>query len=148
MSKKKNDLDDYTTINIGDIDLSVPFGDPFTVTTMADGAYTIADSSYTYFQDQTPSDPVEEAELKLQGICPACRNELPTHEWSCPHRSWSLDGVTLTSDFDFVNTTPSVQIGTAVLTEEKLEKLDKILDAFGDVDIDDLIKKLDKLKDL
>jgi len=45
--------------------------------------------------DKTPVDQVEHAELKLSGICPACRCKLPNHEWNCVK---SYQSVTVTVD--------------------------------------------------
>ena len=49
--------------------------------------------------DKTPVDQVEHAELKLSGVCPACRCKLPDHEWNCV-KSYQSVNVTVDSNDD------------------------------------------------
>jgi len=102
--------------------------------------------SYTSFNDQTPTDPIEIAEFKLQGICPACRKSTNEHDWSCPESSvFTINsGSVLTINSagkQLTGTIPSktITIGAATLDEDKLLKLDKLLDLFDDDELDELI---------
>jgi hypothetical protein len=61
----------------------------YTVDTFAD-TNTVSVPVYT-----KPTDPVEEAELKLSGKCTECRHELPQHEWACSKYEFDLTTVTI-----------------------------------------------------
>jgi hypothetical protein len=127
------------TITWPAIDISSPTSTT-TITGDALWTYTPGDNftvdSYTSFNDQTPTDPIEIAEFKLQGICPACRKSTKEHDWSCPESSvFTINSAAITT-----STIPSiVSIGAATLDEDKLLKLDKLLDLFDDDELDELI---------
>lgn len=118
--------------------------------------YSYADSetvtvSTAFSTDRTPTDPVEEAELKLAGICPKCRATLPEHEWDCADNSvWTgVDTFTVTDSTIGMNYDNYITIDPEPkLSPETTRKLNKIFEELNDNDIDDLIKKLGKLKDL
>ena len=122
-----------------------------TITVTVDN--TTVDTQLNFRTDQTPSDPFEEAELKLAGICPACRHEDGEHQWDCKHYDYSTTsitgaGITFNSNYQpgfTINTVQDTEIafGAAILTEAKIKKLDKLLDLFEDDELDQLI--LDKL---
>ena len=103
--------------------------------------------------DKTPSDPMEEAELILAGICPKCRQENGEHDYLCS--DWvatdlniSAGTVTIATSYGpSITLDPTIHVGNNTLTEDKLNKLDYILDRFDDLDIDKLIKFMDKLPD-
>lgn len=129
------------------------------ITTTTTGDYTVTidsttptDTTLTYssYVDQTPTDPVELAELKLAGICPKCRSE-EGHEWNCEEsisftdvNAWTSAPITFNTNS--INTSPvTITVGNATLTEEKLNRLNVLLDAFTDEEINDLIiNKLQK----
>ena len=103
-------------------------------------------------KDLTPDDPFETAELKLAGICPACRNDEGFHTWDCKHYDYSAHnvitgaGITYNSSYQpniTIGTSTSISLGQATLDEAKVQKLDKLLDLFDDDELDQLI--LDKL---
>lgn len=103
---------------------------------------TVADSDFDYTYsigtiDQTPDDEIEKAELILAGICPACRRDDGKHDARCPHFTYDIDGITINT----ASGPNTITIGNRELTEDKLEKLDKLLDAIDDIDV-----FLDKLK--
>jgi hypothetical protein len=121
--------------------------DTFTIDTS-----TISDTTLTYssYVDQTPTDPVELAELKLAGICPKCRAE-DGHEWNCEESLSFTDISTYATSGNLtfnssVNTSPvTITVGNATLTEDKINRLNVLLDAFTDEEINDLIvNKLQK----
>ena len=101
--------------------------------------------------DKTPADPFEEAELKLAGVCPACRREDGIHDWDCKHYNYSTStitgaGITFNSNYQpgfTLDVDTEISIGQATLDEAKIKKLDKLLDLFDDEELDKLI--LDKL---
>lgn len=111
--------------------------------------------------NKTPSDPMEEAELILAGICPKCRQENGEHDYLCS--DWVATDLNISSSgtvninhgFPGMGTTygptitfdSTLHVGNNTLTEDKLNKLDYILDRFDDLDIDKLIKFMDKLPD-
>lgn len=108
--------------------------------------------------NKTPSDPMEEAELILAGICPKCRQDNGAHDWQCP--DWASDlgipeYINMNHGFPGMATTygpnitpdPTIHVGNNTLTQEKLDKLDALLDRFDDLDLDKLIKFMDKLPD-
>lgn len=100
----------------------------------------LADFDYTYSIstiDRTPDDEIEKAELILAGICPACRRDDGKHDARCPHFKYDIDGITINT----ASGPNTITIGNRELTEDKLEKLDKLLDAIDDIDV-----FLDKLK--
>jgi hypothetical protein len=129
-------------------------------TTIPAGGDTIAiDPQLNFNSDKTPKDPFEEAELKLAGICPSCRNTNGEHEWDCKHYDYSTTsitgaGITFNSNYQpgfSINTDNEVSVGQATLTEAKIKKLDKLLDLFDDEELEDLIlakqmKKVDSEK--
>jgi hypothetical protein len=127
----------YTDIS----DISIP-AYYTSYTDMGDSTYTITDDSLTVTTsvDQTPDDDVEKAELILRGICPACRRDDGKHEFTCPHYDYAVDGITINT-----KTTGAgmITVGNHTITEEKLEVLDRIIDAVGD----DLDEFLDIIKD-
>ena len=123
-------------------------------TTIPAGGDTITiDPQLNFSTDRTPEDPFEEAELKLAGICPACRQEDGDHEWDCKNYDYSTNsitsgGITFNSNYQpgfTINTVQDTEIalGQATLNEAKIKKLDKLLDLFEDDELDQLI--LDKL---
>ena len=126
-----------------------------TPTATGDGTVTITDPNIqlNFSTDRTPEDPFEEAELKLAGICPSCRNTNGEHEWDCKHYDYSTNsitsgGITFNSNYQpgfTINTVQDTEIalGQATLNEAKIKKLDKLLDLFEDDELDQLI--LDKL---
>jgi hypothetical protein len=131
---------DYT-INVADADCIIT-ADASYSTSMADSA---VDYTYSHHVDQTPSDPVEEAELKLQGICPSCRKDNQDHDWTCKH----FDSNTITLDPNSISFgnynnpfSPAITIGNTTLDESKVQKIDKILQALDDDKLDKLIKML------
>ena len=103
--------------------------------------------------DKTPSDPMEEAELILAGICPKCRQENGEHDYLCS--DWVATDLNISAGTVTIGTSygpsitldPTIHVGNNTLTEDKLNKLDYILDRFDDLDIDKLIKFIDKLPD-
>lgn len=140
MSNKttKSKTQNYNTITV----TSCPelFPDSTWFSTTVDGTVADSDFDYTYSIgtiDQTPADEIEKAELILAGICPACRRDDGKHDARCPHFTYDIDGITITT----ASGPNTITIGDRVLTEDKLEKLDKILDAIDDIDV-----FLDKLK--
>lgn len=127
----------------------------------ADGDTITIEPQLNFSTDQTPSDPFEEAELKLAGICPACRHEEGEHQWDCKHYDYSTNsitsgGITFNSNYQpgfTINTVQETEIalGQATLTEAKIKKLDKLLDFFDDEELENLIlakqmKKVDSEK--
>lgn len=131
---------------------------PTTITTtIATGTdtVTITDPQLNFNSDKTPQDPFEEAELKLAGVCPACRNEDGEHEWDCKHYNYSTStvntiggGITFNSNYNYQADT-EIKLGQATLDEAKIKKLDKLLDLFDDDELEQLIlakqtKKVDK----
>jgi len=98
------------------------------------------DLTYTYTTDQTPADEVEKAELILAGICPACRRDDGKHDFSCPKYDYNVDGITINTK---TQGSGVITVGNHSITEEKLEILDRIIDAVGD----DLDVFLDTIKD-
>lgn len=119
--------------------------DTITIDTATSGTLT-----YSSYIDQTPIDPVELAELKLAGICPKCRAE-DGHEWNCEESlqftdvsAWTSSPVTFNTAS--INTSPvTITVGNATLTEDKINRLNVLLDAFTDEEINDLIvNKLQK----
>ena len=132
-----------------------------TITMPADGDTITIEPQLNFSTDQTPSDPFEEAELKLAGICPACRHEEGEHQWDCKHYDYSTNsitsgGITFNSNYQpgfTINTVQETEIalGQATLTEAKIKKLDKLLDFFDDEELENLIlakqmKKVDSEK--
>ena len=129
-------------------------------TTIPAGGDTITiDPQLNFNSDKTPKDPFEEAELKLAGICPSCRNTNGEHEWDCKHYDYSttsITGAAITFNSNYqpgfsINTDNEVSVGQATLTEAKIKKLDKLLDLFDDEELEDLIlakqmKKVDSEK--
>jgi len=111
--------------------------------------------------NKTPSDPMEEAELILAGICPKCRQENGEHDYLCS--DWVATDLNLSAGTVTIGTSygpsinlgpgpgitldPTIHVGNNTLTEDKLNKLDYILDRFDDLDIDKIIKFMDKLPD-
>lgn len=108
--------------------------------------------------NKTPSDPMEEAELILAGICPKCRQENGEHDYLCS--DWVATDLNISAGTVTIGTSygptsygpsitldPTIHVGNNTLTEDKLNKLDYILDRFDDLDIDKLIKFMDKLPD-
>ena len=114
---------------------------------MGDTTYTISEDSLTVATtiDQTPDDDVEKAEIILRGICPACRRSDGKHDFTCPHYDYNTDGITISSKTAGAGI---ITVGNHNITEEKLEVLDRIIDAVGD-DLDeflDIIKETIKDK--
>ena len=54
-------------------------------------------------KDQTPTDPIEIAELTLSGICLYCRKSVHAHAWDCKHAA-SAELLT----FGFNNFSPTI----------------------------------------
>jgi|TARA_R110000850_G_scaffold228322_2_gene353236 hypothetical protein len=124
---------------------------PITTTTLGDTTVTINGSEasseagqITLTIDRTPDDAFETAELKLQGICPACRCTDGEHEWNCKNFDYSITGninngtvYAHTGALTFSTTsTNSITLGNETLSEEKLKKLNNILDLFDDDEIE------------
>ena len=128
-----NDIGSTTTTITGDALWTYTPGDNLTV------------DSYTSFNDQTPTDPMEIAEFKLQGICPACRKSTKEHVWQCPESSSSAFTINSGAITTSTITPGIVTIGSAVngsaatIDAEKILKLDKLLDLFDDDELDELI---------
>ena len=129
---------------------------PITTTTTGDYTVTINGSTLPNYngdtgqlnlggKDLTPADDIETAELKLQGICPACRCINNDHEWNCKHYDYStsIDTNAITFNSSSILNPTTITLGSGTLTEEKITKLDKLLDLFDDDELDQLI--LDKL---
>lgn len=114
------------TINISDVDYNT-----VTWTASADSDYSYSYSDADWCIDQTPKDEIEKAELILAGICPACRRSDGKHEYTCPHYDYTLDGITINTQ---TAGSSVITVGNHSITEEKLEKLDKILNAIDDID--------------
>lgn len=130
---------------------------PITTTTTGDYTVTINGSTLPNYNDPgqlnlggkdlTPADDIETAQLKLQGICPACRCTNNDHEWNCKHYDYStsIDTNAITFNSSSITTTAptTITLGSETLTEEKITKLDKLLDLFDDDELDQLM--LDKI---
>ena len=131
-------------IQFTDLDIDSAFPSYYTsYSDMGDTTYTISDSdnlTVTTSVDQTPDDDVEKAELILRGICPACRRSDGKHDYTCPHYDFSVDGITISTKTAGAGV---ITVGNHSITEEKLEVLDRIIDAVGD----DLDEFLDVIKD-
>ena len=147
MSANSSDDDsDYGTITIGDITDAV--SDQFSVWNSVGDDITI--TTGIHINDRTPVDPVEEAELKLQGICPACRNPVEDHLWDCKHQHHDIGGYTLDvgSQWNFsTHSDPTITIGSTIISEERMKKLNRIADALDDDMLDRLDEIIDKLKE-
>lgn len=137
-----------------------------TITTSSPGSTTAdtitidPNTQLNFGTDRTPEDPFEEAELKLAGVCPACRREDGEHEWDCKNYDYSTTNITgsaITFGSNYqpgftINTgvqDTEIALGEATLNEAKLKKLDKLLDLFDDEELgkivfDKLTKKVDK----
>lgn len=120
----------------------VPTGYASTYTVDIENAMD-AVGEYSYHYDQTPKDPLEEAELKLRGICPACREPSNAHSWSCPNASYDL--VVDANGGYFTSIDANLTLGNQTLDENKLEKINKIIDAIDDDQIDKLLDMIKKL---
>jgi len=121
--------------------------------------YSYADSetvtiSTSFSTDRTPTDPVEEAELKLAGICPKCRSTLPEHEWDCADNSvwtgvdtFTVTDSTISMDYDNMNYDNYITIDAEPkLSSETVRKLNRIFDELDDDDIENLIINTKKNK--
>lgn len=116
--------------------------------------YPYADSetvtiNTSFSTDRTPTDPVEEAELKLAGICPKCRSTLPEHEWDCADNSvWTgVDTFTVTDSTIGMNYDNYITIDAEPkLSPETVRKLNRIFDELDDDDIENLIINTKKNK--
>ena len=162
-------IDVGDTLNdIGDIDIDLPFlADDITTTVTVDGL-PVDESVYetgvqlNFGIDKTLEDDMETAQLILRGICPKCRKDDGDHEWDCPAWSGTLQDTTFSTSqnisfgtpygptvtIDTIDTTNStIHVGNNTLTQEKLDKLDALLDRVENLDIDKLIKFVDKLPD-
>lgn len=131
--------DPYT--HFADIDTTYP-SYYTSYTDMQGTMYSIDEDAITVSAsvDQTPIDDMEKAELILQGKCPACRRDDGKHEYTCPHYDYAVDGITISTKTTGAGV---ISVGNHTITEEKLEVLDKIIDAVGD----DLDEFLDIIKD-
>lgn len=125
-----------------------------TITVTVNGTDVDLTQQLDFGVNKTPDDPIAEAELILSGICPKCRCETPEHDWNCP--DWSANSVgfdpsqnvTIGTTYGPTITLDStIHVGNNTLTQEKLDKLDALLDRVDDLDIDKLIKFVDKLPD-
>lgn len=123
----------------------VPAGYADSYTVDIENALDIS-TDYTYSYDQTPKDPLEEAELKLQGICPACREPSNSHAWSCPNADLDL---TIDANGGYLNFStmvePTITLGTETVDENRLKKINTIVDAIDDEKLDKLIEMIKKL---
>ena len=68
-----------------------------------------------------PDDPVEVAQYKLSGLCPACKANINEHHWGCPEYNFNIDvsDITLSptmagaySDWQIVDNNYTVSIDT------------------------------------
>lgn len=109
-----------------------------------------------FTKDQTPECDIEHAELKLAGICPACRCHNDDHTWDCKNYSWqnAITGTTINSSAQYgtiiaggTTYSDQITIGSAVIDEDKITKLDKILELFDDDELEKLLEAAKEKKE-